>query len=575
MSSADEFKAIGNKHLQAKEFDLAIEAYTNAIKLDGTNHVYYSNRSAAYLEKGDAENAFSDGTKCVEVNPSWAKGYSRKGAALHSLKRYEEAADVFGSGLEVSPNDASLKSGLDSVMKDKNKVRPAGGGPGGAGGLFGPQMLAKLVGHPKFGPKLADPKFMAKLNGMQSNPQLLMSDPEMMEVLQVILGGAGGLGGENPMGGGAMDEDDDDVEDMNANPYPSPPTSSSIPKVPTPMEVEEPLTDAEKAIKTSKANAVAAKEKGNTFYKAKKFDDAVAAYDEAIALDPSNMMFLNNKAAVFIELKKINEAIELCNESLQVGKANKCSFQDNAKVYQRIAAAHLKNDDIPQAIENYRKAQMEHPDKAIERKIKLMELEFKKQEKLRYINPELALEAKERGNTSFRAGDFPQAIKEYEEAIKRDPNNAIYRNNLAGAFTKMMLFNDAKREVEKSIELDPKYVKAWAKKGDIEFFIKEYHKSMESYRTGLALEPENKLCKDGLKKVAAKINSTDTEEGQKERAAHAMADPEIQQILQDPIIRQVLQDFQENQAAAQKAMQNPDIAKKIEKLIASGILQTK
>jgi len=37
----------------------------------------------------------------------------------------------------------------------------------------------------------------------------------------------------------------------------------------------------------------------------------------------------------------------------------------------------------------------------------------------------------------------------------------------------MGLFNDAKREVEKSLDIDPKYVKAWAKKGDIEVFMKE------------------------------------------------------------------------------------------------------
>ena len=35
-------------------------------------------------------------------------------------------------------------------------------------------------------------------------------------------------------------------------------------------------------------------------------------------------------------------------------------------------------------------------------------------------------------------------------------------------------FNDAKRQVEKSLELDKTYVKAWAKKGDIEFFMKEW-----------------------------------------------------------------------------------------------------
>ncbi|RYY87289.1 hypothetical protein EON63_04285 [archaeon] len=45
------------------------------------------------------------------------------------------------------------------------------------------------------------------------------------------------------------------------------------------------------------------------------------------------------------------------------------------------------------------------------------------------------------------------------------------------------------------LELDKTYVKAWAKKGDIEFFMKEYHKSMDSYKAGLQIEPDNSLCK--------------------------------------------------------------------------------
>jgi stress-induced-phosphoprotein 1 len=143
----------------------------------------------------------------------------------------------------------------------------------------------------------------------------------------------------------------------------------------------------------------------------------------------------------------------------------------------------------------------------------------------------------------------------------------------------MGLFNDAKKEAEKSLELDKKYVKAWAKKGDIEFFLKEYHKSMDSYRAGLEIEPDNALCKQGLAKTAAKIQEANygggNEAEQKERAAHAMADPEIQQILSDPAIRQVLTDFQENPKYAQKAMSDPFIRAKIEKLIASGVLQVK
>ena len=131
-----------------------------------------------------------------------------------------------------------------------------------------------------------------------------------------------------------------------------------------------------------------------------------------------------------------------------------------------------------------------------------------------------------------------------------------------------------KREVEKSLEIDPKYVKAWAKKGDIEMFMKEYHKALESYKAGLQLEPDNSLCKKGLQEVGMKINSQSDAEI-KERQAHAMADPEIQQILQDPSVRQILTDMQENPAYAQKAMSDPNTRAKIDKLIAAGVLQVK
>jgi stress-induced-phosphoprotein 1 len=59
-----------------------------------------------------------------------------------------------------------------------------------------------------------------------------------------------------------------------------------------------------------------------------------------------------------------------------------------------------------------------------------------------------------------------------------------------------------------------------------------------------------------------------------ERAAHGMADPEIQMILSDPIIRQVLTDINENPTAGRKALADPMVAAKINKLIAAGVLRT-
>ena len=68
----------------------------------------------------------------------------------------------------------------------------------------------------------------------------------------------------------------------------------------------------------------------------------------------------------------------------------------------------------------------------------------------------MAAEAKERGNTAFREQNWPLALREYEEAIKRDPKEPAYQNNLAATLCKVMDFQGAKRAVDKALELDPK-----------------------------------------------------------------------------------------------------------------------
>lgn len=252
-------------------------------------------------------------------------------------------------------------------------------------------------------------------------------------------------------------------------------------------------------------------------------------------------------------------------------------FEDRAKAFTRCAKAYQKKGDIAKAIEMCKEAQLEHYDKATERMMKNMELEKKKADAAAYLDDDKAEEAKQRGNDHFRNKAWGDAVKEYEEAVKRAPNNAQIRNNLAAALCKVMDFNGAKKHIEKAIELDPKYVKAWARKGDIEVLMKENHKALESYKAGLAIDLTNATCKEGLRKVTAMINygaATMTEEEKQERARHGMADPEIQGILQDPMIQQVLRDFNENPQAANQAMTDPTVRAKIEKLIASGVVQT-
>lgn len=97
-----------------------------------------------------------------------------------------------------------------------------------------------------------------------------------------------------------------------------------------------------------------------------------------------------------------------------------------------------------------------------------------------------------------------------------------------------MEFQRAKEHYEIALKKDPNFTKAYHKKGDCHFFLKEYHKALESYEAGLKHDPNDKFCKEGIEKTQQAIYLTNSQEDQEERAKKAMADPEIQAILQTP-----------------------------------------
>ena len=78
-AEAEKLKAQGNAFMSSKNYDGAIDAYTQAIAFDGENAVYYSNRAAAYSSQGKHASAIEDAEQAIELDSSFAKAYHRLG----------------------------------------------------------------------------------------------------------------------------------------------------------------------------------------------------------------------------------------------------------------------------------------------------------------------------------------------------------------------------------------------------------------------------------------------------------------------------------------------------------------
>eukprot|EP01084_Bolivina_argentea_P192179 329979_1 len=73
----------------------------------------------------------------------------------------------------------------------------------------------------------------------------------------------------------------------------------------------------------------------------------------------------------------------------------------------------------------------------------------------------MAQKLKVEGNKLFKQHKYSQSVTKYSEAIKLDPNNSILYANRAAAFISLKQFKNAEIDAERSIELDPKYLKGY------------------------------------------------------------------------------------------------------------------
>ena len=102
--------------------------------------------------------------------------------------------------------------------------------------------------------------------------------------------------------------------------------------------------------------------------------------------------------------------------------------------------------------------------------------------------------------------------------MRRDPQSAKILSNRAFAYIKLMRFNEALDDCEKCLKIDPGFVKAYARKGNIHELRKEYHKAIDAYEKGLKLDAGNVDCLRGKEKVQTAISMGAYSGGQDEQA---------------------------------------------------------
>ncbi|KAH0613497.1 uncharacterized protein H6S33_005383 [Morchella sextelata] len=570
---ADKLKAEGNAAFAAKDFDKAISLFTQAIEVDPSNHVLYSNRSACYASLKDFAGALQDATKCTELKPDWAKGFTRKGAALHGEGDLIAALEAYEEALKLDPNNAQAKSGAKLVNEAISREAAADGQPDmGLGQIFqDPSFLQKLASNPKTAPYLGDPQFMEKLNRIRTNPSAIqseISDPRVMQVIGVLLG----IQMEMPNfsgAGGSASGGDGDVEMPDAR-NSAPPPRAATPPPPEPQEDEE-----EKAKKDAKEAADKEKALGTENYKKRNFDAAIEHYSKAWELH-KDITYLNNLAAAKFEAGDYDGCIKECEKAIEEGREMRADFKLIAKAFGRIGTAYQKQGDLTKAIEYYNRSLTEHRTPDVLGKLRAAEKAKIDFERESYIDPEKADQAREEGNACFKAADWVGAVKAYTEMIKRAPEDPRGYSNRAAALIKLLSFPEAIKDCDEALKRDKKFMRAHIRKAQVYYAMKEYNKCLDACNQATEADTEGKHTREieeQTRKCMETMYSTREGETEEQTMERIQKDPEIVSIISDPVMQSILQQAKSNPQALNDHMKSPMIRQKIQKLMAAGIIR--
>lgn len=555
-AKVDILKAEGNAAFSAENFEEAEQIFTQAIELDSTNSVLFSNRSAARAGLKNYAGAQDDAEKTIALRPDWPRGYTRLGAAAFFRGDYATALKAYEQAVTLDPTNETTKQDLrrtEEALSRRSNPDANDGQKNMLNNMFNEGLWDKIKANPSLAPYMNEPDFVVKMRELIANPSSLSSHLADERILKVL---TESLNIRTPDG---------------QTPPPTRPTSTPAPAPPrAPAKKAAP---PEPVLSPEEQEAKKLREEGVAAYKAKNFSTALELWGKSMELK-WDASLLNNIAAIYFEQGDFEKCIETCREAIQKGRESRVDFKVIARSFQRIGNAQVALKNYADALDAYKTSLTEHRTAETLEKLQTAEKLKKQFELEQYINPEIAAEEKAKGNQFFSGQDFPQALVHYNEAIKRNPTDHLLYSNRAACLTKLREWSRAIDDCDKCIKLKPDFLKGYTRKACVKFMMKDYKQALEIYEKCLEMEPTNQEVLDGIKDVIAAMNNIQNSDTvDEEQRLRAMQDPEIQNILQDPHMQQVMQQLQADPVAAQGYLKDPLVRQNLGKLSQAGIIK--
>ncbi|XP_073507955.1 RNA polymerase II-associated protein 3 [Phyllobates terribilis] len=286
-------------------------------------------------------------------------------------------------------------------------------------------------------------------------------------------------------------------------------------------------SEGEDGIQIDTVKALAEKEKGNNYFKAGNYDEAIECYTRSMNADPYNAVLPTNRASAFFRLRKYAVAESDCNLAIALNRnywkayarRGACrlalkNFQGAKEDYEKVLELDPNNFDATNelkkiALELRSSSSTLQEEEKISEKIQKKSSEVCEEERSHIEAQQLkqkAIVQKDLGNAYFKEGKYELAIECYTQGIAADSSNALLPANRAMAYLKIQKYKEAEEDCTQAIALDTSYGKAFARRGTARVMLGNLKEAREDFEMVLKLEPGNKQAITELAKISQELN---------------------------------------------------------------------
>jgi tetratricopeptide (TPR) repeat protein len=220
---------------------------------------------------------------------------------------------------------------------------------------------------------------------------------------------------------------------------------------------------------------------GFALYNSKRYEEALAAYDQAIHLDPNFAIAYTGKGFVLDKLKRYEEALAAFNQTTRLDP-----YDVFAYINKGVALITLNRHE--KALVIFEQAIRLDPSEALAYTSKGLALNGLKRykEALAVFDQAIRLDpydASAYTSKGLALNDlkrYKEALAVFDQAIHLDPNDAFAYAGKSNALFKFKRYKEALAASEQAIRLDSSYALAYYNKGTALFMLKRYEEALWS-----------------------------------------------------------------------------------------------